>query len=247
MDGVRATNESAADLVWLINHFVSISADNCTGARSAARSPVIVPMVDHILPAPGPLPVAKRALVFWIAGAAGSGGGAVAALVRARLRDDGIDVLVLDDGGLPPSALAGLCGAGRGRYHAILVAAISPPPAASAAARAALAPGFYQIDCVAGCGDWAGAAPDVSRDQSWGRPRRLSRGQSWAASRGEPTDGPPASPDLRIDTGAGRYALATARLLTFVRARLARHPAVAARGPAAPGASATLTLRAAAE
>lgn len=201
-----------------------------------------------MLPAPGALPVAKRALVFWIAGAASSGGGAVAARVRARLREDGIDVLLLDDGGLPPSALAGLCDAGRHRYHAILVAAISPSAAASAAARAALAPGFYQIDCVAGCGDWAGTAPGVSRDRPWGRPRRPSRGRSWAASRNEPLDGPPACPDLRIDTGAGRYALATARLLTFVRARLARHPAVATSGStAAAGASATLTLRGAAE
>jgi hypothetical protein len=181
------------------------------------------PMVDDMPPAPGALPVTKRALVFWIAGAAGSGGSAVAARVRARLRDDGIEVLVLDDSGLRPAALAGLCIAGRARYHAILVAMVTPSAVDCAAARAALAPGFYQVDCAAGCGDRPIARPDVGRDR------------------------PPASPDLHIDTGAGRYALATARLLTFVRARLARHPASAGGVGVVGRASATLTLRGAAE
>lgn len=166
---------------------------------------------------PGATPSARRALVFWIASAAGSGASAVAARVRALLRDDGIDALALDDGTLSPSALVGLCGAGRSRYDLIVVVARAPKPSASALARDALAPGFYHIDCATDCAE-----------------------QSQ----------PPVSPDLRIDTGAGRYELATARMMTFIRARLARHPAAAPVGAYAPAprhGSATLTLRGAAE
>jgi len=182
----------------------------------------------------------RRALVFWFTGLSGSGKTSVAAAVRDRLCADGARVLILDGDDVRARIhrhlgfseadirennrlIAGLCDESRAEYDVILVPIISPYAESRAAARAALAPGFYEIYCTAGL-------DIVSRRDAKGLYAKARRGEIQnmiGFSPGARYD-PPANPDLRIDTAGGEPALAIARLLTFVRARLARHPAAAA-------------------
>ena len=109
----------------------------------------------------------RRALVFWFTGLSGSGKSSVAAAVRDRLCADGAKVLILDGDDVRARIhrhlgfseadirennrlIAGLCDESRADYDVILVPIISPYAESRAAARAALAPGFYEIYCTAG-------------------------------------------------------------------------------------------------
>lgn len=167
----------------------------------------------------------RRALVFWFTGLSRAGKSTIAAAAGTALRRAGTPVLVLDaaDVGESGPPVVRLCEQSRASCDVILVATVSPAAAARAAVRSALAPGFYEVHCTAGLDVVARrdtrdlavvAAPDAVIDLA-----RYSLGTRYE---------PPANPDLKLDTAGGDPALATARLLTFVRARLARHPAAVA-------------------
>ena len=182
----------------------------------------------------------RRALVFWFTGLSGAGKSTVAAAVRDRLVAGGAAVLILDGDDVRARfhrhlgfseadirennrLIALLCEENRAGHDAILVPVISPFAESRAAARALLAPGFYEVYCTAGL-------QVVTRRDTKGLYARARNGELSnliGYSPGARYD-VPADPDLRLDTAGGDPALAIARMLTFVRARLARHPAAVA-------------------
>ena len=170
--------------------------------------------------------------VFWFTGLSGAGKSTVCDLVRVRLEERGLRVLVLDGddvrarlhrhlGFSPPEIeennrlVAELCRTMRGDADVVLVPVISPFHRSRAGARAILAPDFYEIYFDAGL--------EVVR-------RRDVKGLYAKAARNEIADmvgvaphvpfEPPPAPDLRLATGRETPAQSADRLLEFIVARL---------------------------
>lgn len=179
----------------------------------------------------------RRALVFWFTGLSGAGKSTVAEQVRGRLKAEGRAVLVLDGDDVRArfhrhlgfseadirennALIARLCEENRALFDVILVPIISPFAESRALARATLAPGFYEVHCTAGL-------DIVARRDTKGLYAKARAGaidNLIGVSPGARYD-VPGDPDLRLDTGSGDPALSAARLLSFVSARLTRHPA----------------------
>lgn len=185
----------------------------------------------------------RRGLVFWFTGLSGAGKSTVAGAVRDRLVADGRSVLILDGDDVRARfhrhlgfseddirennrLIAGLCAERRVDHDAILVPVIAPFAESRAAARAALAPGFYEIYCTAGLQVVAKRDPKGL----YAKARSGAIANLIGYSPGTRYD-VPANPDLRLDTAGGDPALAIARMLAFARARLARHPPHVALSP----------------
>lgn len=170
--------------------------------------------------------------VFWFTGLSGAGKSTVCDLVRARLEERGLGVLVLDGddvrarlhrhlGFSPPEIeennqlVAELCRTMRGDADVVLVPVISPFHRSRQAARAVLGPAFYEIYFDVGL--------DVVQ-------RRDVKGLYAKAARNEISDmvgvapqvpfEPPSAPELRLATGRETPQQSAERLLEFILASL---------------------------
>jgi adenylyl-sulfate kinase len=174
-----------------------------------------------------------QAAIFWLTGLSGAGKTTLAEAVRARLAAEGRRVLILDgdqvreafhrDLGFTPEdirennrLIAELCDRNRAAYDAILVPVISPFRDARSAVRRRLAPGFYEVHVR------ASLETVEARDVKglYAKARRGEVGGMIGQSGGVPYE-PPEQPEIAIDTATEPKADSIARLLAFIRTRLA--------------------------
>jgi len=172
------------------------------------------------------------AAIFWFTGLSGAGKTTLAEAVRDRLTSEGRNVLTLDGDqvretfhrmlGFSPEdirennrLIAELCIRHRGACDAIFVPIISPFRESRAAARARLAPGFFEIYVSASLETVAGR--DVKG--LYARAEAGATGAMIGAPGGVPYE-VPERPDLLIDSAGETPAQSADRLAGFVAARI---------------------------